>query len=84
MVFLMGLYILERLEVGGQRGAKSGEVFYWRRLQAPGSRLRLEGGGWRGAKSGEVFSRLDDGGRRAEGGGGQKGKFLLPFGDAPF
>ena len=39
-------------------------------------------GGRRVAKSGEVFSRLEGGGRRAEGGGGRKGKFLLPFGDA--
>ena len=35
----------------------------------------LQVGGRREAKSGEVFSRL-------EGGGGRKGKILLPFGDA--
>ena len=62
-------YNLEKLEVGGRRGAKSGEVFYWWRLQAPGSGWRAEGGGRRGAKSGEVFSRLEGGGQRAEDGG---------------
>ena len=38
----------------------------------------MEVGGRRGGKSGKVFSRLE-----AEGGGGRKGKFLLPFRNAP-
>ena len=52
--------------------------------QVGGRRSEAKVRGQRGAKSGEVFSRLEGGGWRAEGGGGRKGKFLLPFGDAPF
>ena len=55
-------YNLEKLEVGGRRGAKSGEVFYWWRLQAQVGGRRWEIG--EGGGGGEVFFQV--GGRRAE------------------